>query len=662
MATLQQADKLAASGNLEGARALYLAAAGEGTPGASERLCQITAILGRGEEALACAERALSLLPKSHFLHALAGQEALGLGHARQAASSYARARGLGPRDADYALNMGIAMRAAGLFSEASAALHGALALAPRSAAAYSELAGALEALGDASSASKHRARASRLVPDSAKLALDWGNALLQAQRPAEAAQAMERTIRLASPMGREQMPALASVAYFGLGRASFALGDACAALDAFEGAAALSPVPDAETWHQRGVAVRRCRLDGVAEARHAWRRAISLAPHRSNSLSLLHLTPRVRPRQRRPPPSSSSPAPLSPSSPPAQPAPSSPARSSTPWIVEARGATSPTDAVAGAVEALPETASTEATLADTAEEKVALAASVAELSVESGDGAEWLAHALSLLQRNGALLVTGLLPPSVTSPLARHLRQLSRDNAPAQRSKGAAATLTAAGSKRLAYSTINTTFMPNRRRHHAVSLRVPAVAAALATAAPSLHPLLCAALTCEHSLRLVESASIIAMPGARAQPLHTDTAQARTLWQQGIESPCYKVQLSADIVDAAMGPIEVVPGSVRDPPLATRSTTPLPLPLPAGAALVYNTQLWHRGGAHTAHKPRDAVFYVSVLTDRVGAQPPAGLPYTIEPDEAACYTLTHQGAEVVQTNRSSKQNRRCAT
>jgi ectoine hydroxylase-related dioxygenase (phytanoyl-CoA dioxygenase family) len=67
----------------------------------------------------------------------------------------------------------------------------------------------------------------------------------------------------------------------------------------------------------------------------------------------------------------------------------------------------------------------------------------------------------------------------------------------------------------------------------------------------------------------------------------------------------------------------------------------PLPVPLPEGAALVYDTRLHHRGGANRARRKR-AIFYVAVLA--ADGLAPAGLPYTIEPEEVACYALTRSG------------------
>ena len=95
------------------------------------------------------------------------------------------------------------------------------------------------------------------------------------------------------------------------------------------------------------------------------------------------------------------------------------------------------------------------------------------------------------------------------------------------------------------------------------------------------------------------------------------------------------------------MGPIEVLPGSADSPPTfsdaaAARSAPALPLPLPLGAALLYDTRLWHRGGANRGRKKARPVWYVTVLGDE--GEPPSGLPYTIEPDEVACFRLGPRG------------------
>jgi hypothetical protein len=217
------------------------------------------------------------------------------------------------------------------------------------------------------------------------------------------------------------------------------------------------------------------------------------------------------------------------------------------------------------------------------------------------------------------------------------------------------------------AYETTNTTLARHGRRHFALSLYSPPVHTAVTAVAMSLHPLLChtfghgdatpaardpekeVELENEHrikycdAIRLVESGVLISTPGAPAQPLHTDTDAAH----QWLEASAIKIQIAVRRVTKAMGPIEILPGTSAAP-VAT-GNSPLPLPLPRGAVLLYDTRLWHRGGANVARtkgrsKQDRPIFYLTVLG--TGGDPPAGLPYTISPNEAACFYFTANGLQ----------------
>jgi ectoine hydroxylase-related dioxygenase (phytanoyl-CoA dioxygenase family) len=158
--------------------------------------------------------------------------------------------------------------------------------------------------------------------------------------------------------------------------------------------------------------------------------------------------------------------------------------------------------------------------------------------------------------------------------------------------------------------------------------------------------------------LRLVESGVIVSLPGAVAQRPHADTDGSGREAGAPAEAPALKVQLAAHEVTATMGPIELVLGSHRvaaadegdvqgaaagggdgeEPGL-------LQVPIPRGAALLYDTRLRHRGGANRS-KRRRPVFYVTLLGP--SGHPPGGLPYTIEPAEAGCAVLRPDGLDTV--------------
>ena len=599
---LGRADGLAAGGEYAHAHALYAQAVQKRIPGAHERLCHTEALLGR--DVLACTAAALKLNPASAFLYSLDGQEALSRGLSERAAASYERAVLLQPADADTLTNTGIALGAAGRAAEAIDRLRAALAIAPEYVSAHVELARlheACEGTEDACTfdAAVHaRAHAARLSPTSFTYHLDLGNTLLQAQRPTEAATALQRALNLAPGIGWLQ-----ALAYFGLGRAALGRGGACEARHEFACASSLAP-DDVDSWQQHGLAAQRClweeqqeeeeagasllpeRADELAaEAKKAWRHALLLEPRRSDCLTMYHLAP-----------PSASPLVRLPDVP-------SPAAQ---WSVSAAG--TPSVAAAGA--------------------------SAEDLTVDFAHGTSWRSLALDVLRRNGALRLTNMLTADLALQLAADLD----------------------GSSEGRYDTTNTTQTNRGRRHVAVPLRLPAVAAVLDSLAPSLQPLLCAALeptseACD-ALRIVESGLLTSSPGARAQPLHTDTAQSASPH----EARALKLQLggAADI-SADMGPLEVVPASVHSPPTSAKTAAALPLPLPQGSAVVYDTRTWHRGGKNRSRQPRP-IYYLTVVGS--GA-PPAGLPYTIEPTEVGCFLLTPTGVVARRTRRCNRLHRR---
>ena len=81
-------------------------------------------------------------------------------------------------------------------------------------------------------------------------------------------------------------------------------------------------------------------------------------------------------------------------------------------------------------------------------------------------------------------------------------------------------------------------------------------------------------------------------------------------------------------------------------PPPTAEAAKPLPVPMALGAVLVYDTRLWHRGGANRSRRKRP-VFYLGLLDEGQRRLPPAGLPYTIEPDEIGCFVLSDGGGGV---------------
>lgn len=608
MGSLRAADKLAAGGELMKAHALYETAANRNVPGAYERLCHTRHLLGRHAEALSCCETALQLHPGNSFLLSLDGQVALELGRIERAIESYKRASTQNPRDGDLSNNLGIALSAAGRYADAAARLRQAVQLLPQSAAAYTELGRALDATGMVDGAIDAHAMASKLSPAAKGTHVDLANALLAAQRPAEAATAYEHALRLAPATVDRSL----SVAHFGLGRAALSVGNPCGALGSFTTATALTPV-DADFWHQRGVAARRCSERG-AEAKHAWREALKLAPRRTDSLSMLRLHGYRTPM-----------------------------------------AVAHTVSVSAAGEAL---------IAPTASEvrPLPLGSALHNFTVRAyertDDTEAWRRHASTILQRHGALLVLGAVPGGLAHVLGTHLRASSSGQ-----------------EGRRSFDSTNTTLAREGRRHQAISLRAKVVSDALSALALALQPVIVEELAAGEAsihgprdssatLRILESGLLTSSPGALAQPVHTDTAR------EPAEGRVFKVQIATTHIESVSGPIEVVPGSAHAPsqalndvglgasPTSAQDAPLIPVaPMPPGAAFVYDTRMWHRGGANRSDRDRP-VYYLALMMP--SSLPPAGLPYTIEPSDVGCFELGPEGIRVAKQT-STKATRRCS-
>jgi tetratricopeptide (TPR) repeat protein len=720
---LADGDAAARRGDFETARSFYARAVP--AEGSHERLCHATASLNdRSQEALACTRSALALLPTNEFLLALDGQESVAAGDFARAAASFARAERLNPESFDLRLNLGIALLGAGRASEAVHPLQAATALSPSDPAAYTQLARALE--HNAVSSADARAHAARLAPTAAAH-VEAGNALLADGRPSEAVAAMKQALRLDRK---------ASAAYFGLGQASMALHAPCTARIALRRAAKLAP-HDADVLHRSGVASLYCSRAEAAtalrfEAAAAWRRAIGLYP-RSDALTLLDAHEQWE-------------------------AAAATAAAATAAAATAAAATAATAATGAAAEvavlktAPPPMGERQTVLKtahasslrvavddrggsgssigvgdtkdedgededkqdvdahdDTGSSMKRIPTSAIALTVNATSEAterRWLARALAVYRRYGAVIIRDVLPAHLADDLASHLRTLlssqgakrlevKSSQAKSSQAKrvegrvvdrgsahdGASGTegLTdsvilepssdarrggagSTGATGAAYETTNSTFAPHRRRHLAVSLQAPSVLAALRAVGQVLHPLVCAALLgtspgeCgDVALRLVESGMLVSAPGAGAQPIHSDTNGAH--WP--LEARALKCQVGAMEVTAPMGPLEIFPGTFAHSANANaafmavslaagaqRPSTlkPVALPLLKGAVLLYDTTLWHRGGAHRAHKAkrRRMQYYVTLLGER--GEPPAGLPFTIEPEEVARFRLTQNG------------------
>ena len=262
-------DAFAAKGDYVQAHSQYMLAS-PSVPGNLERLCHVTSLLGRTDEALACTQRAIALRPGVAFFHALEGELA---GGADRAASAYLRARRLDPRDVKHASNHAASLRAAGRFAEAADAGRAALSLSPSSWEEYSSLAQALERLGKPT-AIDYKAQAHalcRLQADTTRCVapgIDLGASLVEAGRAAEALHVLRARVLHSPSFGRAPAvpPAAAAAAYFNLAKAHTALRRPCEAQGALAAARASGVSPtallldsDSDFDHAFGVAASRC-------------------------------------------------------------------------------------------------------------------------------------------------------------------------------------------------------------------------------------------------------------------------------------------------------------------------------------------------------------------------------------------------------------------
>ena len=243
----------------------------------------------------------------------------------------------------------------------------------------------------------------------------------------------------------------------------------------------------------------------------------------------------------------------------------------------------------------------------------------------ETGSHLVWRRAAVDILQEHGVVVLTGLLPRGACAAL---LQQIS---AWPDEAEGTSAT----------------TRQPHRRRHQAL----PMFANASGTAATLIKERLGRVLELAFgtpNVRLVECGYLSSEPGAQAQAMHADTAPARL---RACESRAIKIQLALVDVSAAMGPLEVVPGSHEDhatptpqlqqaggkssadgtiAPTEEAPILAMPLLVGPGDVTLYWSSLMHRGGANTAERGRPT-FHMAAIGDG-GA--PTGMPYTVLVDD----------------------------
>ena len=177
-----------------------------------------------------------------------------------------------------------------------------------------------------------------------------------------------------------------------------------------------------------------------------------------------------------------------------------------------------------------------------------------------------------------------------------------------------------------LAEGTSSTTRQPYRRRHQALPLRADVSGRVATSLVHGLSAIATEALGSD-ALRVVECGFLTSEPGAHAQAFHADTSPAELL---ACESGALKVQLALVDVDAAMGPLHVIPGSHVPSSAGKGASLAVPILVGPGDVTVYHASVQHRGSANTGQQARPT-FHIAL----VGEGPaPTGIPFTILVDD----------------------------
>jgi len=192
--------------------------------------------------------------------------------------------------------------------------------------------------------------------------------------------------------------------------------------------------------------------------------------------------------------------------------------------------------------------------------------------------------HHAAMLHEQGYTIVEGAVAPALVADLRAALDAVEQAQA-----------LGYAGSRFEGYRTVR---IYNLLAHDEIFWRVPLHEHVLPIAERFLDPEL-----------LLSSLSAITLgPGQEAQPLHEDTQQIP------LPRPRPAIALNAmwalSDFTAANGATHIVPGSHRyDSPPAFGATVPtVAAEMPAGSVMLFDSQLWHAGGANTTDQRRYAM------------------------------------------------------
>ena len=192
--------------------------------------------------------------------------------------------------------------------------------------------------------------------------------------------------------------------------------------------------------------------------------------------------------------------------------------------------------------------------------------------------------HYTSLLHEQGYAVIEGAVAPTLVAALRTALDEVERRQG-----------LGYAGSRFEGYQTVR---IYNLLAHDEIFWRVPL----------HEHVLPVAERFLDSELLLSSLSAITLGPGQEGQPLHEDTQQIP------LPRPRQALALNAmwalsDFTEAN-GATRIIPGSHRydGPPPFGADLPTVPAEMPAGSVMLFDSQLWHAGGANTTNERRYAM------------------------------------------------------
>ena len=183
-------------------------------------------------------------------------------------------------------------------------------------------------------------------------------------------------------------------------------------------------------------------------------------------------------------------------------------------------------------------------------------------------------------------------------------------------------------------------------RWHRAQSPAHGTVGAAVSTIVDKLGGFLAAALRTETSqVALLECATIVTYPGSAAQSFHADSDRRNVC-----EATTLVTQLALVDMDPALGPLELYPANLGDTTVDRSDRgDPVSMSVRAGAVVVYNSDLVHRGGSNRGDRARPVLYLTWMATD--DGLLPLHMGYTLPPEDLGRWTVASLRGKTLTAN-----------